>query len=82
MLCCVVRPLLDVLDGAVGTVGLLIAGLATAIALFWLGDPRALLADIGPGTRGAAGRLFLAVGRYLIPAALAGTLMALAFNAG
>jgi NSS family neurotransmitter:Na+ symporter len=70
-------PVLDRMDIAFGTFGLMVAGLPTAIVLFWMGHPK----EIGGGARGFAGRAVIIVGRYLVTAAIVGTLAATAIDA-
>ena len=70
------RPVLDALDGTVGTVGLVATGLATTIAIFWLGRPGDVAQEIGEGAEGAAGRALFLMGRFLLTPALVAVLVA------
>lgn len=74
------RPVLDALDGTVGTFGLLVAGLLTSVALFWLGRPQRLVVQVAENPNAWVGRSGLFLGRYLLPLALIGTLIALAVS--
>ena len=69
------KPLLDRVDAAVGTFGLLAAGLVTCIALFWIGNPRHLLEEAGGGSVSLVDRAGFLLGRFLLPVALVGVIM-------
>ena len=74
------EPVLDRMDVAFGTFGLMFAGLASAIVLFWVGHPEAIAEEIGAGARGFAGRAVVFVGRYLVTTAIIATLVATAID--
>lgn len=72
------KPLLDTVDTAVGTFGLLAAGLMTCIALFWMGRPQDLVEEVAGGSVTWAERIGFLLGRFLLPPALVGTIIAYA----
>lgn len=75
------EPVLDRLDIAFGTFGVLVAGLATVIVLFWVGKPHEVADEIGAGAQGAARTAIVFVGRYLVTGAIAATLLASVIDA-
>ncbi|MDA1036279.1 MAG: sodium-dependent transporter [Chloroflexi bacterium] len=75
------EPVLDQLDAAFGTFGLLVAGLATAVAIFWVGKQHDIADEIGAGAQGRAKSAIVFVGRYLVTGAIIVTLVASVIDA-
>lgn len=63
-------PVLDRLDVAFGTFGLLIAGLGTAVAMFWMGKEHEVANEIGVGAQGRTRNAIVFVGKYLVTGAI------------
>lgn len=64
------RPVLDLLDTAMGTFGLLLGGLLTSVALFWMCPPETLIGQLDGERSGSIGRLGFFLGKFVLPVAL------------
>lgn len=64
------RPVLDLLDTAMGTFGLLLGGLLTSLALFWMCPPETLIGQVGGSRSGSIGQLGFFLGKFVLPVAL------------
>ena len=72
---------LDVMDSSIGTYGLLLGGLITSGVLFWAGKPDLLLKQVHGQGHSWKAKTGLALGKYILPAALVATLGAQGISA-